>query len=242
MKQLRHFDRYLASRKNEREEDPFRTIAQNQISTLSKQYKQGSDQLTADLSRRGFGANTIAEGRRSQSTAFQETAGNIYNKAASEDQFRRDEITADIDKVQLQRDEGKQQIKDQQKQEKKAWWEVGGSIFGAAVGTLIAPGVGTLLGAEIGGGVGQVGGELAAGDDMSSASLIQGLGDTISAVSDGFTLKREKAFGESLKNNFGTIANMDQNQLSALSMFLDSGNITDIEEFINSMNTADTSI
>ena len=88
----------------------------------------------------------------------------------------------------------KEQKRQKKKAEEKSGWQkglqIGGTILGAAVGTIIAPGAGTLMGAQIGGGVGQIGAGFVG--DADPAMIQQGMVDTMAGISSMQTLSESK--------------------------------------------------
>lgn len=232
-----HFNRYLSKKKKEREQDPASALARNQISNLSNNQKQSVDQLTADLSRSGYGAGTIIQARRETSQDFQRNAKNIYAQADAQNQQRRDAINTDIDKVELQKEEQKIKDKAAKAEQKKAWWTAGGSLLGTAAGAIAGN---PALGAQAGAALGSVAGEVTSGNYMDPQQLMAGLGDTVQAVSDGYSLKREKAFGQTFKDNFHRLDGMSPQELNRLKMIYSMGENDLLQEFFSSFDAPET--
>lgn len=87
----------------------------------------------------------------------------------------------------------KEQKKAEEDAKKRMWWQVGGTVLGGAVGSLI-PGVGTMIGAKIGSGLGEM--ASSGVGHYSEQAFATGFADVIGGFADVAQYKSERDFAD----------------------------------------------
>jgi uncharacterized protein YcfJ len=178
-------------------------------------------------------------------------AGNAMNQYLQpqmmQQQAQRSAAQEDIINLQSKQDEyrrAKEEEKKQKKQDRdKMWTKIAGTVGGAAIGTLIAPGIGTAYGASIGSGVGDVAAGLGVGagkigsEELIDEGLIaQGLANTASATLSAAKSVQAKNLAGLIGENADLIAGLSNEQATTLNMLTETakltGDTTELEAFL----------
>lgn len=229
MPSLKHFDRYIARKQRQRENDPFTARAKIDLSRLGSQNRIVSRELDRQLNRQGLPANVLVQATQEAQSSFNRSAANVLEDAALRDVQRADQITSEIDQLQFQRDLAKEQQEEQDRLGLKALPQLAGAAIGLAAGGL--------PGAQAGAGFGQIAGEFAFGGSPSPENLIQGFSSTIDAISTSTNLRRDRSFLETVRGAIPHLSNLGTNELTQFQLLLQTGDEEAITQFLNGLGS-----
>jgi uncharacterized membrane protein len=227
---MSYLDKRLARLRSRRAEMPEYNLMARNIASQSGTLNELTKRSTGELVKTGASAGAIINAQRQGAESISDSANDAYRTAQNSMDTRLENNSAQIGKVEDALAAEKEQKRKEKQLSGKNFLQIGASVLGAGIGTLIAPGVGTALGASLGASVGQMGSSFMPGG--TSEDLMQGFQDTVSGISAASTLKTQK-------NLMADVGKLDLNNMSSknidnLKLKIATGDIKSLREFLAS--------
>lgn len=245
MKQSELYERYLDRLRKRREDNRYYTQARQNLRYLSQPFSESQETYEDRLHRENLPESVAQEYALKHAQKWSDVVGQQYAKAEQATEERRARYNERIDELGFKRDIAKEQEEEierkKEEQKLKGLLGAGGSLAGAALGSII-PGVGTVIGAQVGGGLGSLAGSVS-GEDVDVGMIAQGIGQVAGGVSTAIFESKQRSLADTIADLSPDFADLSSEDLSALQMglksLLDSGQYGKAEDFLRQFKKKD---